>query len=343
MGISYGGISQLFTAQTHPPSLAAISPLSVHRRRRRRRSTRAASSTPASPSPGPRSAITTPSRRRPTAARPWAYKRIQEGDQTCEANQALHPEAVDLHGEDPRQRPLRARGRRPARRRSRSSTRSTCRCSWPASGPTSRPAGTARPWPSTSPARAASGSRSPTAPTSTRSTPRRSTAGTTSSSSTSPSRRRSRNSAVIRPAAPVIYQEAMGITGVTLPPDPIQLQPTYDGALAAFEQLPPVRVLFDNGAGGSQPGPADPRLRALVRRASRSRAPTARSWYLSPGGALARHPARRARRRLVHLGRPRPAADRLHRRHRGGRRTACGRRRRPTSGRRTRPAARPRT
>ena len=29
MGISYGGISQLFTAQTHPPSLAAISPLSV--------------------------------------------------------------------------------------------------------------------------------------------------------------------------------------------------------------------------------------------------------------------------------------------------------------------------
>ena len=31
MGISYGGISQLFTAQTNPPSLAAISPLSVHR------------------------------------------------------------------------------------------------------------------------------------------------------------------------------------------------------------------------------------------------------------------------------------------------------------------------
>ena len=29
MGISYGGISQLFTAQTNPPSLAAISPLSV--------------------------------------------------------------------------------------------------------------------------------------------------------------------------------------------------------------------------------------------------------------------------------------------------------------------------
>src|SRR5258708_40253418 len=29
MGISYGGISQLFTAQTQPPDLAAIAPLSV--------------------------------------------------------------------------------------------------------------------------------------------------------------------------------------------------------------------------------------------------------------------------------------------------------------------------
>ena len=29
MGISYGGISQLFTAATQPPSLAAIAPLSV--------------------------------------------------------------------------------------------------------------------------------------------------------------------------------------------------------------------------------------------------------------------------------------------------------------------------
>src|ERR687896_177292 len=29
MGISYGGISQLFTGQTNPPSLASISPLSV--------------------------------------------------------------------------------------------------------------------------------------------------------------------------------------------------------------------------------------------------------------------------------------------------------------------------
>ena len=41
-------------------------------------------------------------------------------------------------------------------------------------------------------------------------------------------------------------------------PDPIQQQPNYDAALAAFEALPPVRILFDNGAGGSQPGAPSP-------------------------------------------------------------------------------------
>src|SRR4051812_3880494 len=94
MGISYGGISQLFTAQTNPPSLAAIAPLSV------------IDSTQTTPYPGgilntgftvnwakerdhdaqPAGAST---------GQPWAYKRIQDGDQTCKANQALHGQAVD--------------------------------------------------------------------------------------------------------------------------------------------------------------------------------------------------------------------------------------------------------
>ena len=145
MGISYGGISQLFTAADAAAEprrdLAAVG----DRRRRRRRSTRAASSTPASRSTGPRSART---RRMPAGprrrARPWAYKRIQEGDETCKDNQALHGRGGRPAGEDPRQQPLQAEGRRPARRRSRSSTRSRCRRSWPASGTTSRPAATAR-------------------------------------------------------------------------------------------------------------------------------------------------------------------------------------------------------
>jgi predicted acyl esterase len=83
----------------------------------------------------------------------------------------------------------------------------------------------------------------------------------------------------------VIYQEAMGITGVTLPPDPIQLQPTYEGALAAFERLDPIRILFDNGAGGPQPGHPAP---GFERSWPSFPIPgtTARAWYMGPGGAL---------------------------------------------------------
>ena len=65
------------------------------------------------------------------------------------------------------------------------------------------------------------------------------------------------NSAVVHAVAPVIYQEAMGLPKtdiVTLPADPIQPQPTYESALAAFEALPEIRVLFDNGAGTSPIG-----------------------------------------------------------------------------------------
>src|SRR5207253_9105023 len=52
------------------------------------------------------------------------------------------------------------------------------------------------------------------------------------------------NVAITRAAAPVIYQAALGLPQddvVTLPVDPIQLIPTYDAALTAFNQLPPVR------------------------------------------------------------------------------------------------------
>ena len=112
------------------------------------------------------------------------------------------------------------------------------------------------------------------------------------------------NSASIQRAAPVIYQEAMGITGVTLPPDPIQQQPTYAGALAAFERLPPIRVLFDNGAGGPTPGEPYPGLRAVVPRASRSRAPRRAPGTLGAGGALRRHAARPRRRPTASPGTP---------------------------------------
>ena len=82
----------------------------------------------------------------------------------------------------------------------------------------------------------------------------------------------------------------MGIPGVTLPPDPIQLQPTYEGALAAFESCKPVRVLFDNGAGGSAPGQPLPGLRALLLRIPHPGRSKAASWYLAANGRLSGKP-----------------------------------------------------
>ena len=54
--------------------------------------------------------------------------------------------------------------------------------------------------------------------------------------------------------AGAIYQAVLGVPGQSLPPDPIREQPDYASALAAFQAQPPVRVLFDNGAGSPTPG-----------------------------------------------------------------------------------------
>jgi predicted acyl esterase len=70
----------------------------------------------------------------------------------------------------------------------------------------------------------------------------------------------------------------------------VQLQPTYDGALAAFESEKPVRVLFDNGAGAApthtqQAGDPYPGYEHSFD--SLPVAGTqAESWYLGSGSAL---------------------------------------------------------
>src|SRR5215208_5438122 len=95
MGISYGGISQLFTGQTNPPSLAAISPFSV------------IDNTQTTLYPGgilnTGFAVAWAKERQkeakpasPNGGQAWAYQRIQEGDKTCKVNQALHGEAANL-------------------------------------------------------------------------------------------------------------------------------------------------------------------------------------------------------------------------------------------------------
>ena len=95
MGISYGGISQLFVGATRPPSLAAITPLSV------------IDDTATTLYPGgilntgfalswAKDRVHDALPASPTGGQGWALKRIQEGDATCAANQALHDQAVDL-------------------------------------------------------------------------------------------------------------------------------------------------------------------------------------------------------------------------------------------------------
>jgi predicted acyl esterase len=81
---------------------------------------------------------------------------------------------------------------------------------------------------------------------------------------------------------------------VTLPVDPIQLIPTYDAALTAFNQLPQVRVLFDNGAGASPTGssnPGDP-YPGFATDFSSLPIPgtTARTWYFGSPGVLSNTP-----------------------------------------------------
>jgi hypothetical protein len=108
--------------------------------------------------------------------------------------------------------------------------------------------------------------------------------------------------AFIQATWPLAAQAIFGINGpcngsqcappaMTLPPDTIQAQPTYDLAKAAFDALQPIRVLFDNGAGNSSnPGWPYPGFEQSFD-SFPIPGTTARSWYLGPNGALADAPA----------------------------------------------------
>ena len=284
MGISYGGISQLFTAQTNPPSLAAIAPFSV------------IDNTQTTLYPGgilntgfavawAKERIHDAKPASPTGGQPWAYQRIQEGDQTCKANQALHGEAANLLN------------------KIRANDHYVPKVADPLSPVTfvhkiKAPVFMACQWTDEQ-----TGGHCPTLAENFTGTRRKwftFTNGTHVDSLDPETFNRWYdflelyvahqapivNSATIHAAAPVIYQEAMGIPGVTMPPDPIQLQPTYAGALAAFEQLKPIRILFDNGAGGMSAGQPQPGFEQSFQ-SFPIPGTTARSWYLSGGGGLA--------------------------------------------------------
>jgi predicted acyl esterase len=297
MGISYGAISQLFTAQTRPPSLAAIAPLST------------IDAVATTLFPGgilntgfalawAKERVHDALPASPTGGQPWAYQRIQDGDQTCLANQALHGEAVDLLAKikaNEHYIPETADPLDPITFVDRIDVPVFLACQWEDEQTGGHCPALVRHFTGTDKAWFTF------------------TNGAHVDSLDPETFNRwydflelyvahqppILNAAVIKAAAPLIYQTALGVPGsdlITLPNDPVQLQPTYDGALAAFEELPRVRVLFDNGAGRTpsavlSPQPGNP-YPAYEKSFPTLPVPgtTARSWYLASGGRLADKP-----------------------------------------------------
>lgn len=290
MGLSYGGFSQLWVAATDPPSLAAIAPLSVI-------DNSATTLYPggllntgfALPWAEERAHDAQPASA--TTGQPWAYKRILGGDQTCKANQALHGEAPNLTAkihatayyvpsvDDPLA---------PVTFVDKIKSPVYLACQWTDEQTGGHCAdlaqhftGTQRKWFTFT--------------------------NGTHVDSLDPAtftrwydflelyvaRAAPRLSSAIKAFAPTIFSNVMRISGVTLPSDPIQAQPNYTAALAAFQRLPQVRVLFDNGAGSSTAGAPVP---GFERSFSRFPIPgtQARSWYLARAGALAAGPTANA-------------------------------------------------
>jgi predicted acyl esterase len=291
MGISYGGISQLFTAQLDPPDLEAIAPLSV------------IDATATTLYPGgdlnTGFAVAWAQERQqealpagPNAGQPYAVTQIKNGDKTCAANQVLHGEAADLMAKinaNSYYNPAVADPLDPVTFVDRIKVPTFLVCQWEDEQTGGHcPAlvahftGTHQKWFSF-------------------------TNGAHIDSLDPDTYNRwydfleiyvahqapILNQGLVRAAAPLVYQVAMGVPRtdvVTLPVDPIQLLPTYSLARAAFEKQPEIRVNFDNGAGTSptlDSTPGNPYAGFQHSFATWPIAGTAaQTWYLGPGGTL---------------------------------------------------------
>jgi uncharacterized protein len=306
MGISYGGISQLFTAQTDPPSLAAISPLSVIDQTATTLYAGGILNTGFTV-PWARERVHDAKPASPNDGQPWAYKRIQQGDQTCKANQVLHGEAVDLLAKiraNNHYRPKVADPVSPITFVKKIKAPVYMACQWTDEQ---------------------TGGHCPDLAEHFTSTRRKWFTFTNGAhiDSLDPQTLNRwfdflklyvaqqppiTNAATIHAAAPILYEAAMGIPGEALPPDPIQQQPNYSAALAAFNRLQSIRILFDSGA-GSSPGHPDP---GFERSWPRFPIPgtTARRLYLAGHATLsARRPARRGVNSFTWNPRARPLTD----------------------------------
>jgi predicted acyl esterase len=295
LGISYGGISQLFTAQTQPQDLAAIAPLSV------------IDATATTLYPGgilnTGFAVAWAEQRQQNAepaspghGQAWANEQIEKGDTRCKANQALHGQAANLKEKIAANSTYNASVADPLDpitfvKKIKVPTFMACQFEDEQTGGhcadlAQHFTGTEHKWFTF-------------------------TNGAHIDSLDPATYNRlydflelyvahqapAVNQAVVRAAAPVVYQEAMGLPKsdvVTLPTDPVQEKTTYESALAAFEALPSIRVLFDNGAGTSptmSTTAGDP-YPGFEQTYSQFPVPgtKAQSWYFGPGGTLTPKP-----------------------------------------------------
>jgi predicted acyl esterase len=291
MGISYGGITQLFTAATRPPSLAAIAPLSVLDNNQTTLYPGGLLNTGFAV-PWAKDRVHDAKPASSTEGQEWAFKRIQEGDQTCKDNQALHGQAVDLLAKVRANNHYRAKVADPLAPITfvhKIDVPTFMACQWTDEQTGGHCPDLAEHF------------------TGTRKKWFTFTNGTHTDSLDPETFNRwfdflelfvageapIAHSAVVHGAAPLIYQQAMGISGVTLPPDPIQQQPTFEGALAAYEGLPQVRILFDNGAGSASPGKPYPGFEQSFS-AFPIPGTLAKAWFLSTNGGLGDKPSARA-------------------------------------------------
>lgn len=91
----------------------------------------------------------------------------------------------------------------------------------------------------------------------------------------------------LRAAAPPVFESFFGVPGLKFEDDRFTAftDEQYDSALDRYEDEPKVRVLFENGAGGVAPGSPTARFEATFPSWPPQRF-EARRWYLGPDGVL---------------------------------------------------------
>jgi predicted acyl esterase len=279
-GVSYGGISQLFVGATRPPSLAAITPLSV------------IDNTATTLYPGgilntgfalewAKDRVDDSQAAGPNSGQGWAWQRIQNGDATCQQNQTLHPSAIDLIRKVYDNRFYRPRTADPVNpslfiNEIRVPTFLACQFNDEQTGP-----------------------HCPNLID--RMSARRRWATLTNGlhiDSLGPetfnrwfdfleiyvAQRKPELPPGLAALAPLLYSSIMGVPGVQIPPDPIRQQPDYASAKAAFEAQPRVRVLFDSGAGTTPNAPVPGFEASFKQYPPRSLKP--KSYFFRPDGLL---------------------------------------------------------